>query len=228
MVVSPADNGAAQSVVTALYLSTRKLHLEAERSGIIAELLHGTASRDGYVLLLRNLHPVYREIEDGIARQRDNPILAPLAAHPLARAPAIESDLAALCGDNWQSRLPLLPAGDAYARRIRQAAEGDGSLLIAHAYTRYLGDLNGGQIVRRLLEKTLRLGARELSHYDFSAIADPAELKGDYRRALELAGAAAPDPGAVIEEGAVAFSCNIALSVEVQRHLADTAAATLQ
>jgi len=226
MVVAPADTGAAASVVTALYVRTRTLHLEAERSGIIAEILRGTANRDGYALLLRNLHPVYREIEHGIARHRDNPILAPLAAQPLARTPAIESDLAALGGADWETRLQLLPSGAAYAERIRQAAGGDGSLLIAHAYTRYLGDLNGGLIVRRLLEKTLGLGDRELSHYDFSAIADPAELKGRYRQALEQAGAAVPDPGAVIEEGAAAFTCNIALSVAVQRHLAETAAST--
>jgi heme oxygenase (biliverdin-producing, ferredoxin) len=211
--------GGARSVVAALYSRTRTLHQEAERSGIIAEVLHGTASRDGYALLLRNLHPAYREIEDGLARHRGSPILGGLATFALARAPAIEADLNALSGGDWQRQLPLLPAGEAYAARVAQAADGDGSLLIGHAYTRYLGDLNGGLIVRRLLEKSLGLGASQLSHYDFSGIAEPATLKAEYRRALDLAGAAAPDPQAVIEEGAVAFACNIALSVAVQRHI---------
>ncbi|WBU31370.1 biliverdin-producing heme oxygenase [Rhodopseudomonas palustris] len=218
MVVEAAKRG-ADSVVTALYVRTRQLHLEAEKSGILSEILHGTAGRDGYTLLLRNLHPAYRAIEAGIERHRDNPILAPLAAHPLARTPAIESDLAALAGADWHERLPVLPAAEAYAERIAEVSEGDGSRLIAHAYTRYLGDLNGGQIVRRLLEKTMQLSAGELAHYDFSAIGDPATLKTDYREALERAGAAAPDAAAVIEEGAVAFTCNIALSVAVQQHL---------
>jgi heme oxygenase len=228
MVVAQADHGAAESVVTALYVRTRQLHLEAERTGIISEILHGTADRDGYALLLRNLHPAYREIESGIARRGDSAVLAPLAAYALARAPAIESDLNALCGGDWENRLPLLPAGAAYARRIAAAAEGDGSLLVAHAYTRYLGDLNGGQIVRRLLQKTLGLTDRELSHYDFSSFADQAALKDDYRRALEQAGTAAPDPGAIVEEGAAAFSCNIALSVAVQRQLDAASAGTPQ
>ena len=218
--VEAAKRGAGDSVVTALYVRTRQLHLEAEKSGILAEILHGTAGRDGYTLLLRNLHPAYRAIEAGIERHRDNPILAPLAAHPLARTPAIESDLVALAGSDWTERLPVLPAAEAYAERIAEVSEGDGSRLIAHAYTRYLGDLNGGQIVRRLLEKTMRLGPDELAHYDFSAIGDAATLKTDYRDALERAGAAAPDPAAVVEEGAVAFTCNIALSMEVQRHFA--------
>ncbi|NEW86528.1 biliverdin-producing heme oxygenase [Rhodopseudomonas sp. WA056] len=221
MAVVQAENDA--SVVTALYLRTRALHLEAERTGIVAEILRGTATRDGYTLLLRNLHPAYRAIEAGIARHRDNPILAPLAAHSLARTPAIEADLVALAGTGWNDQLPVLPAAEAYADRIAEASEGDGSRLIAHAYTRYLGDLNGGQIVRRLLEKTMQLGPAELAHYDFSAIGDPGALKTEYREALEQAGAAAPDAAAIIEEGAAAFTCNIALSVAVQQHLADRA-----
>ncbi|ABD08677.1 Heme oxygenase (decyclizing) [Rhodopseudomonas palustris HaA2] len=210
------------SVVTALYLRTKALHLEAERTGIVADILRGAASRDGYVLLMRNLHPAYRELEDGIERHRNSPILAPLARWCLARTSAIAADLTALAGPNWAEQWPLLPEGEAYARTITLAAEGDGSRLIAHAYTRYLGDLNGGQIVRRLLEKSLGLGASELSHYDFSAIAEPATLKSDYRQALERAGAAAAASDAIVKEGAHAFECNIALSVAVQRRLADT------
>ncbi|MBI5128791.1 MAG: biliverdin-producing heme oxygenase [Rhodopseudomonas palustris] len=214
-----ADSGAS-SVVTALYVRTRALHLEAERTGVVAEILRGGASREGYALLLRNLHPAYREIEDGIERHRNSPILAPLARWRLARTSAIAADLTALAGPDWAAQWPLLPEGEAYARTISRAAEGDGSRLIAHAYTRYLGDLNGGLIVRRLLEKSLGLGAGELSHYDFSAIAEPAALKTDYRQALERAGAAAHDTDAIVAEGAVAFECNIALSIAVQRHLA--------
>ncbi|ABE40960.1 Heme oxygenase (decyclizing) [Rhodopseudomonas palustris BisB5] len=227
MVAIFADND-APSIVTALYVRTKALHLEAEKTGFINEMLHGRASRHGYALLLRNLHPPYREIEGGLERHRNSAILAPMARYRLARTQAIEADLIALCGPNWADQLPLLPEGEAYARTIARSADGDGSRLIAHAYTRYLGDLNGGQIVRRLLEKSLGLGPRELTHYDFSAIAEPTALKTDYRRAIEAAGAAAPDPSAIIAEGAVAFECNIALSVAVQLHLASEAATRAQ
>ena len=68
--------------------------------------------------------------------------------------------------------------------------------LIAHAYTRYLGDLSGGQIVQRLLAKSLGLRPEQLSMYDFSGFPDPAALKTEYRHALEQAGAAGADPDA--------------------------------
>ncbi|HEY0328182.1 MAG TPA: biliverdin-producing heme oxygenase [Rhodopseudomonas sp.] len=211
-------------ITTSLYHRTRTLHLEAEKSGIIAALLRGQATRDGYALLLRNLFPAYRELENGLDRHQGSGGLDQLKPFRLARAPAIESDLVALCGRDWATAIPWLAAGQAYANRIAQAAEGDGMLLIAHAYTRYLGDLNGGQIVRRLLANTYQLRACELSHYDFSGFPDAAALKHSYRAALNRAAAMAPAPDRIIEEGATAFSLNIELSVAVQDHVADSAA----
>jgi heme oxygenase (biliverdin-producing, ferredoxin) len=205
------------SVVTALYLRTKALHIEAERTGIIRDLLRGEASRDDYVLLLRNLLPAYQAMEHGLERHRGSTMLMPLACHRLDRAPAIEADLVALCGMRWSHDIPLLPAGRLYANRITEAAKGNGAKLIAHAYTRYLGDLSGGQILQRLLMRSLKLGAAELSFYDFSAFCDLDALKSDYRKALDQAGALTTDRDAVVEEGAIAFSLNIDLSCAVQR-----------
>ena len=219
MTVATADNSLPVSVVTALYLRTKTLHLEAERSGIIRDLLRGNAHRDGYTLLLRNLLPAYRAMEQGLARHRKTPGIGALANFRFDRAPAIESDLAALCGEAWQHDIPLLPAGDRYARRITEAAQGNGARLIAHAYTRYLGDLSGGQILQRLLERSLALRPAELSFYDFPRYPDLAALKATYRDALDRAGALAGEQDAVVEEGALAFTLNIDLSCAVQAAL---------
>jgi heme oxygenase len=219
MTVAMADDSLPVSVVTALYLRTKTLHLEAERSGIIRDLLRGSAHRDGYTLLLRNLLPAYRAMEQGLARHRKTPGIGALANYRLDRAPAIESDLAALCGEAWQHHIPLLPAGDHYARRITEAAQGNGARLIAHAYTRYLGDLSGGQILQRLLERSLALRPAELSFYDFPRYPDLAALKATYRDALDRAGALAGEQDAVVEEGALAFTLNIDLSCAVQAAL---------
>ena len=115
--------------------------------------------------------------------------------------------------------IPLLAAGEIYARRIAKVAEGDGTRLIAHAYTRYLGDLSGGQILQRLLARSLDLQPSELSFYDFARFSDLDTLKADYRQALDSAGALTADPQAVIEEGAIAFSLNIDLSCAVKAML---------
>jgi heme oxygenase (biliverdin-producing, ferredoxin) len=216
MPANATKSSSPDSVVAALYLRTKALHLEAERTGIIRDLLRGTASRNGYVLLLRNLLPAYQAMEHGLQRHRDSAILGAIADYRLDRAPAIEADLAALCGARWSRDIPLLAAGELYVSRVQEAAKGNGARLIAHAYTRYLGDLSGGQILQRLLARSLQLRPAELSFYDFPGFSDLDALKADYRKALDQAGALAADPDALIEEGAVAFSLNIDLSCAVQ------------
>jgi heme oxygenase len=216
MIAGVAESSPPVSIVAALYLRTKTLHVEAERSGIIRKLLRGDASREGYVLLLRNLLPAYQAMERGLESHRGSPILGELARYAFDRAVAIESDLSALCGGSWIHDVPLLAVGERYAGRVALAAEGDGSRLIAHAYTRYLGDLSGGQILQRLLARSLELRPVELSFYDFPGYADLGALKAEYRNSLERAGARVTDPLAIVEEGAIAFSLNIDLSCAVQ------------
>jgi heme oxygenase len=217
MTAATAERTERTGIVASLYLRTRGLHLEAEQSGIIADVLRGEAKRDGYVLLLRNLHAAYRALEQGLARHHQTPGLDRVSSYRFDRAGAIAADMEALCGASWATTIPLLPAGENYARAVAQAAEGDGRLLIAHAYTRYLGDLSGGQIVQKLLAKSMRLGPDQLSMYRFAGFPEPDVLKNQYRHALEEAGTLAADPAAIIAEGALAFSLNIALSVAVKR-----------
>lgn len=193
---------------------TRYLHVQAERSGIIAVLLRGGGSQYGYALLLRNLLPVYRRLEEGLERHRNQVAVAPLAQPALYRVAAIEHDLTALCHGDWCQSLPLLEPGERYARRIAEAAKGDGSKLLAHAYVRYLGDLNGGRIVRRRLCETLGLASSALSFYDYPEIADVEEFKRNYRGGLNAAnGLVGLD--AVLAEAEAAFRLNVELSEAV-------------
>jgi heme oxygenase len=193
--------------------ATGALHARAERSGFVADMLHGRAGRAGYALLLRNLLPVYRAIEDGLEKPRDSSLLRPFARTELYRAARIEADLAALCGPILPADLPLLlPAGARYATRAARAAEGDGLLLIAHAYVRTLGDLSGGRMLGKLLKRTLALPADALNFYDFPDVPDIAVAKAAWRAALD----AVAMPAGLLHEARVAFRLNIALSEAVR------------
>ena len=209
------------SLLEALRERTKALHTQAERTGLIAEILHGRGTQSGYLLLLRNLLPVYATMEAELVRHRGSPGIGAIVCPELSRAAAIESDLAHL-SDRW-SELPLLPAALAYAAAISAASAGAGHRLIAHAYARYLGDLSGGQILKRLLARSLDLPAAALSFYEFPAIADLAAFKESYRAAIEQAGDVLDDFDGVVEEGALAFELNIELSVALQ-----AAAATIE
>ncbi len=198
---------------------TRALHGAAERGGIMRALLRGRVSAAGYALLLRTLLPAYRVLEYGLRRHRESPGVAPLAAFDLARAAAIEADLVALSGPEWRRSLPLLAAGGAYARRIAKGALGDGRALVAHAYVRYLGDLNGGQVIATRLSETIGLPQAALNFYRFGDVADLPALRTAYRAAIDAAGREMADTKFVIEEAAAAFAANIAVSEAVEAAL---------
>jgi heme oxygenase (biliverdin-producing, ferredoxin) len=195
--------------------ATRSLHVQAERSGIIGELLRGGGSRKSYALLLRNLVPAYRRMEQGLDRHTNSPSVGSLARRELYRAPALESDLDELAGTGWRETLALLPAGERYARRVEAASEGDGVRLVAHAYLRYLGDLSGGQIMKRLLAKSLGLDAAMLTFYDFPGIPDVAAFKTEFRSSLDEAVIESTDIADVIDEAEAGFRLTIEVSEAV-------------
>jgi heme oxygenase len=198
---------------------THDLHARAERSGIINEILRGNATRNGYALFLRNLLPAYQKLEIGLEANKHAPAVAAAARPELYRAAALISDLSHLAGHDWEIALPLLAAGKNYERRIAVCAEEGGVRLIGHAYTRYFGDLSGGQVMKRLLARSLGLQPYELSFYDFSQIEETTSFKEHYRRALDDNAASIPDVGSVVSEAIVAFELNIALSEAVAQAL---------
>jgi heme oxygenase (biliverdin-producing, ferredoxin) len=199
-----------------LFERTRTLHVRAERSGIISDILSGEASRYGYALLLRNLLPAYQEMEAGLERQRLPPGRS-IVRRELYRAPALIADLRALYGPEWEQSLPMLSASAHYGRDVAAAAENGGIRLIAHVYTRYFGDLSGGQILKKLLSRKLGLKAQELSFYDFPHIADADVFKRDYRMALNQATQEITDVDAIVAEAISAFEHNIAVSEAVKK-----------
>jgi heme oxygenase len=203
-----------QGLVVAMRDRTRELHTRAEHSGIIAKILSNRGSVGGYKLFLRNILPAYQKMEQGL-KETKNSALACVARPELYRAAAIESDLVHLEGPNWEQTLPLLPACERYAQRVAVACEGDGTRLIGHAYARYLGDLSGGQILKRLLGRSLALGPQALNFYDFPDIPDADAFKAGYRKDIDEAVDQIADLAAVIEEAFVAFELNIELSEAV-------------
>ena len=206
----------SDNLSTLLREGTRAQHVRAERSGFIADLLRGRGQRAGYVLLLRNLLPAYRALEQGLDRHRASPVFAGFDWRALFRAPALEQDLDALAGPDWPRTIALLPEGMRYAEVVTAAGIGAGHGLLAHAYTRYLGDLSGGQAIRRLLGRSLGMGEEALSFYRFAAIVDPDAFKRDFRRALDAAGPLV-DGVSILDEAVTAFELNIALSEAIRR-----------
>jgi heme oxygenase (biliverdin-producing, ferredoxin) len=216
--VSAPGLGAGQLSFTQIMRErTHSLHARAERSGIVNDVLRSKASRFGYALLLRNLLPAYQQLEAGLEAHRLSPAVRAASCRELYRAPALASDLAEIAGHDWENALPLLAAGEQYGRCVAVAAKGDGTRLIAHAYTRYMGDLNGGQVMKRLLARSPGLRQQELSFYDFPQIEETEVFKKSYRLGLDDSATLIADIDAVVGEAVTAFELNIAVSEAVQQ-----------
>jgi heme oxygenase len=200
---------------------TRSVHAEAERTGLVADILHRRADRNGYALFLRNILPAYETLEAGLSKRSEHPVVAAFARRALYRSESLRADILRIHGAGWRRSLPLLDSALRYADQVARAASGDGIRLVPHAYVRYFGDLSGGQVLKRLLTKSLSLPDEALTLYDFPDIADVDAFKSELREAIDLAGRMVDDPEALVIEALAAFEHNIRISRDVQTAVAD-------
>ncbi|MFD1661262.1 heme oxygenase (biliverdin-producing) [Streptomyces caeni] len=199
--------------------ASHEQHTEAETSAFMSDLLGGRLGVDAYARYTEQLWFVYEALETGGERLAGNPVAGPFLRPELLRLPSLERDLAHLRGPGWRAGLTALPATRAYATRVRECAERWPAGYVAHHYTRYLGDLSGGQIIRDRAEKTWGFARKGdgVRFYVFDGIPSPAAFKRGYRALLDGIRADDLEKQRVIAECKRAF----ALNTEVFRALGE-------
>lgn len=81
---------------------------------------------------------------------------------------------------------------------------------MAHAYTRYLGDLSGGQVLGKITQKSLGLSSKEgLSFFAFPGVTSPNRFKQLYRSRMNSIELTERQRVAVLQEAVKAFELNI-------------------
>ncbi|NMO03398.1 biliverdin-producing heme oxygenase [Gordonia sp. TBRC 11910] len=165
-----------------LRAATSIAHENAERSAFVEALLSGSLDADAYGRLAGQLFFVYRALEEVGDTLADDPVAGGFHDERLRRLPSLSTDLATL-GVDVES-LPPLAATRGYVEAIRASAA-DPVRYVAHHYTRYLGDLSGGQIVAHRLREHYRLGDDALSFYRFAGIDKLKRYKDAYRDRLD-------------------------------------------
>jgi heme oxygenase len=175
------------SFSTVIRTASHEQHVEAETSTFMSDLLGGRLGVDAYARYTEQLWFVYEALETWAERLASDPVAGPFIRAELFRLPALERDLGHLRGADWRSGLTALPATRAYADRVRECAEEWPGGYIAHHYTRYLGDLSGGQIIRDKAERTWGFARRGdgVRFYVFEGIGNPAAFKRGYRELLD-------------------------------------------
>ena len=210
-----AETVGAEGFAALLRTATAKQHQEAEQSSFMGDLLGGSLGVEAYAELAGQLWFVYRELERAGLTLADHPVVGPFIDPVLHRTAALERDLCHLRGADWQRGLVALPATAAYAARLGEVAAEWPAGFIAHHYTRYLGDLSGGQIIRGIAEKTWGFERKGdgVRFYVFEQVGNPAAFKRGYRQRLDAAGTAVGEieQRRIAEEAGRAFQLNTAL-----------------
>lgn len=183
-----------------------------EGAPFIVNLLSGHGSVAGYRALLTQLRAVYTTMEQAEASVSDDVLAGPFADPRLHRVDRIEADLAAIpaAGDGAD----LLDATVAYTRRILASVQEWPSAFVAHHYLRYLGDLSGGQVIARMLQRHYDVTTDQLTFFDFDGI-KPKPFKDDYRVRLDTTPWDGPEQARLVEEARQAYEFNRAIFDEL-------------
>lgn len=199
---------------------TKKAHTMAENVGFVKCFLKGVVEKNSYRKLVANLYFVYSAMEEELERHKQHPIISKINFSELDRKSSLEQDLSYYYGNNWREQVSPSPAAEAYVKRIREISETAPELLVAHSYTRYLGDLSGGQILKGIAQRGMNLSEGEgTAFYEFQDISDEKAFKATYRQAmndLPLDEAAADR---IVDEANAAFGMNMNLFNELEGNL---------
>jgi heme oxygenase len=189
-------------------------HASSEGADFMSDLMSGKGTRDDYIALVAQHYFIYEALEQAAARMADDEVAARFITPGLTRLPAIEADLAFLLGDDWRAQIEPLPTTRRYVDRIHAVSDWPGGF-IAHHYTRYLGDLSGGQVIRTLMQRQFGFETNGVGFYLFDQIANPKAFKETYRVQLDSVDWSIEERERVIDEVLTAYRFNTELFVDL-------------
>jgi len=188
---------------------TKQSHSAAENTKFVSSFLRGVVSKEGYRQLVANYYFIYQAMEVEVLRLKDDPIIGPLNMKELYRHRSLAKDCEYFYGKNWDKTIYPTEACQKYVDRIRKVAHDETELLVGHHYTRYLGDLSGGQILRNIAQNALKLDDGGLDFYEFPEIEDKKEFKNNYRATLNTLPVTESQLSAIVSEANYAFRLNM-------------------
>jgi len=191
---------------------TSKSHSMAENTGFVTNFLAGVVSKESYKQLIADFYFIYTALEEQVEKFKDDPFIAPIAFDELKRVPALEKDCEFYWGENWRNTISPTDACRNYVKRVKKI---NAKFLVGHHYTRYLGDLSGGQILRNIANKSMNLNGQGLAFYEFEGISNPNNFKNRYRTALDNLPITWSDGELIINEANYAFKLNMDVFDEI-------------
>ena len=204
---------------SAMKRATWQDHTAAEYTEYIQALLDGNLIRDDYADMVAQHYFAYQVIEAAAEKLKNEPISGRFVSDALTRTPALEEDLGFLLGADWRHKIEPNEGTKKYVARLHEVCFDWPGGFVAHHYTRYLGDLSGGQVIRAAAERAYDLpDKRGVQFYVFPKIPDKKAFKIAYRDALDHAGWDDAERAKVIDEVIKAYQLNTKVLADCGRN----------
>lgn len=213
----PRPTGDPDALSSLLRASTAEVHKEAEQRPFMRAFFAGVLPRHAYVAWLGRQWHLYRVLEAGLDALAPEAPEHGIVPSTLYRSERIEADLDYLTDGAWRLDDHLTPATHAYAERIH-SAHGFPAGLLAHAWLRYMGNVGGRDVLRRLVAGSI--GAAEGDHLglafiDYSAVGEIRPFFAGFHARLDALDLSDEDKQRAVGEADAGFRLNIALTDEL-------------
>ena len=173
--------------------------------------------------------------DETISSSEDAKWVRALDVAPLRRLAGLEKDMEFFYGPDWKTDMAAPSKGtEAYVGRIRELVASvktnDGSddestkresllyLFVAHQYTRYLGDLFGGQMMGNMASRSMDLpqDGSGVAFYTFDNVPSTKDFITEWYTTLNDLGVSAAQQQAIVDEANLVFSLNIGILEELE------------
>ncbi|XP_006637092.2 heme oxygenase 2 [Lepisosteus oculatus] len=199
---------------------TKESHDKAENTQFVKDFLKGRIRKELFKLGTVALYFTYSALEEEMERNKDHPQFAPLYFPlELHRQEALAQDLEYFYGEDWREVVERSEATRHYVERIHEVGQRAPELLVAHAYTRYMGDLSGGQVLKKVAQRALRLPStgEGVNFYHFAHISSAKEFKQLYRSRMNELELDQDTKERIVEEANRAFCFNMEIFDELDK-----------
>lgn len=213
------SNGVMGDLSEALKEATKDVHQQAENTEFMRNFQKGQVTLNEFKLVMSSLYYVYEALEEEIERNKESPVYSPLYFPlELHRKSALEEDLEYFFGPQWRKKINIPQSTKNYVERLHHIGRKEPELLLPHAYTRYLGDLSGGQVLKKIAQKALQLPAtgEGLAFFTFQHVTNATKFKQLYRSRMNSIDFDSATKKRILEEAKTAFLLNVKVFEELQ------------
>lgn|SRR3989338_874078 len=206
---SQISDNIKNELTTDLYQGTRNKHKEAENTDFMKKFIAGKINKAQYIKYLFNMYLIYSNLEQQLENNINNSVINNIYfPYELNRSDSIKKDLILLCGNDFMYKIKPLSSTLKYIERIVYCGQNNPDLLLSHVYTRYMGDLYGGQILKNKVKKIMGLNDMDaLNFYTFANIYNIKQFIYEYKYIIN--NLQIPSPYIFVDEANLSFQFNI-------------------